>query len=128
MKHQIESLIEATELHSVVLQVLELDQGDHPLLGGFTTVLSFASRPDVAYIESSYSGELVEQAGAVAEFSLAFDHLQAIALSPRASLDLIRATSEEKYCDPGLPIRSRRRRLAQVQLQQRAGRRLRGSR
>ncbi|MFF1463176.1 Scr1 family TA system antitoxin-like transcriptional regulator [Streptomyces sp. NPDC058330] len=128
MKQQLEYLIAVSDLHSVVLQVLELDQGDHPLLGGSTTVLSFSAQPDVAYVESAFSGELVEHPGTVAEFALALDHLQALALSPQASVDLIRSIIEEKYCDPRLPARVRRRRLAQVQLQQRAGRRLRRGR
>ncbi|MFI9495584.1 Scr1 family TA system antitoxin-like transcriptional regulator [Streptomyces halstedii] len=128
MREQLEHLIAASDLNSVVLQVLELDQGEHPLLGGSTTVLSFFSQPDMAYVESAYSGELVEHPGTVAEFALALDHLQALALSPQASVDLIRSIIEEKYCDSRLPSRARRRRLAQVQLQQRAGRRLRRGR
>ncbi|MEV6163412.1 helix-turn-helix transcriptional regulator [Streptomyces sp. NPDC052052] len=129
MRGQLEHLLyAATEWGRVTLQVLPFDHGEAPIMGGSTTVLSFATQPDVAYVESAYSGELIEHAGTVEEFALAFDELQALALSPQASAGLIRSVVEDEYRDVRLPARSARRRLAQVQLQQRAGRGMRRGR
>lgn len=116
------------ECEHVTVQVLPFEQGEHPLLGGSLTVLSLRNRPDVAYMESSHSGELVESPEAVAEYLLALDHLRAQALSPGRSAEVIRSVMEDSPRDERLPTRSQRRRVAQVQLQQHAGRRLRRSR
>ncbi|WP_030677313.1 Scr1 family TA system antitoxin-like transcriptional regulator [Streptomyces rimosus] len=125
MRAQLAHLLRAQEASErVVVQVLPFRQGAHPAMGGSITVLSFRHRSDVVYLEGSHSGELVEQPEQVAGYELAFDHLQAQALSQRASVDLIRTVMEDTYGDPRLPTRSGRRKLAQEQLQQYAGRRL----
>ncbi len=129
MREQMERLLRAAEeLQHVVLQVLPFDQGEHPFLNGSATVLSFLDRPEVAYLESSYSGELIEHPGTVAEYALAFDYLQALALPPEESAALIRSAAKESYRDRPLPSRAQRRRLAQVQSKQSGGRRLRRGR
>ncbi|WP_149184983.1 helix-turn-helix transcriptional regulator [Streptomyces sp. TRM49041] len=129
MREQLGHLLSVSEaLAKVTLQVLPYDRGAHPVLGGSLTVLSFLDRPGVAYLENSHSGELVEHAGRVSEYDLAFDHLLAQALSPEASARLIRTVMEESYRDPRLPSRAQRRRLAQVQLQQHTRRGLRRGR
>ncbi|MBO0514140.1 helix-turn-helix domain-containing protein [Streptomyces beijiangensis] len=129
MQEQLEHLLcHMSDSPHIAIQVLPFDAGEHPLLGGSLTVLSFPRRPDVAYLESSHSGELVENTMTVAEYDLAFDHLQAQALTSTASVDLIRSVMEETYRDARLPSRTQRRRVAQVQLQQHAGRRVRRGR
>ncbi|CAM5559841.1 helix-turn-helix domain-containing protein [Streptomyces avidinii] len=126
---QLEHLLDvmATRPH-VTVQVLPFDQGEHPLLGGSLTVLSLPNGSDVAYMESSHSGELAEAPEAVAAYALAFDHLRAQALPPDQSAEVIRAVMEEPPRDVRLPTRAQRRKVAQVQLQQHAGRRLRRGR
>ncbi|MER7400492.1 helix-turn-helix transcriptional regulator [Streptomyces sp. NPDC000151] len=129
MREQLEYLLHVMdEWEHVTMQVLPFDQGAHPMLGGSLTVLSFPNGPDMAYLESSHSGELVEKAATVKEYALAFDHLQAQALPCAASAGLIRSVLEDTYRDVRIPTRSRRRSLAQVQLQQHAGRGLRRGR
>ncbi|MFF8385840.1 helix-turn-helix domain-containing protein [Streptomyces kanasensis] len=128
MRRQLGHLLAlSSESENVTVQVLPFARGAHAVMGGSTTVLSFLDRPAVTYMEWSYSGELIESAATVAEYALAFDQLQAQALSPQASARLLRSVMED-YRDPRLPSRSQRRRLAQVQLQQHAGRRLRRGR
>ncbi|MEU3630492.1 helix-turn-helix transcriptional regulator [Streptomyces fradiae] len=125
---QLGHLLSVSEaMSNVTLQVLPYSRGAHPVLGGSLTVLSFLDRSGVAYRENSHSGELIEHAAQVAQCALAFDHLVAQALSPQASVRLIRSVMED-FCDPRIPTQSRRRRLAQVQLQQHAGRRVRRGR
>ncbi|KUH37988.1 MULTISPECIES: helix-turn-helix domain-containing protein [Streptomyces] len=128
MQEQLGHLLSVSaQLDNVTLQVLPFEHGAPAVMSGALTVLSFLDRLPVAYLENSQSGELVEQAGRVSQYALAFDHLLAQALSPEASARLIRSAMED-HRDPRLPSRSQRRRLAQVQLQQSGGRRLRRGR
>ncbi|WP_228979920.1 helix-turn-helix transcriptional regulator [Streptomyces sp. DH12] len=128
MREQLGHLLSVSRsLANVTLQVLPFDRGAPAVMSGALTVLSFLDRQPVVYLENSHSGELVEQAGRVSEYALAFDHLLAQALCPEASARLIRSAMED-HRDPRLPSRPQRRRVAQVQSQQRAGRRLRRGR
>ncbi|MCP9944886.1 helix-turn-helix domain-containing protein [Streptomyces somaliensis] len=128
MREQLGHLLAVSaELENVTLQVLPFEQGAPAVMSGALTVLSFLDRQPVAYLENSQSGELVEHARRVSEYALAFDHLLAQALSPEASIRLIRSAMED-HRDPRIPTRPQRRRLAQVQPQQRAGRGVRRGR
>ncbi|MEU6112630.1 helix-turn-helix domain-containing protein [Streptomyces albidoflavus] len=120
MREQLTYLLHMQETERVSLQVLPFSAGVHPALGGSVTVLSFDRRPDVAYLESSHSGELIDDPEAAAGYGLAFDQLHAQALSPHASAAMIRNVLEGSY---GVTRVSRRRRrsVAQEQLQQHAG-------
>ncbi|KUF17824.1 helix-turn-helix domain-containing protein [Streptomyces silvensis] len=129
MCEQLRHVLEAMARYDRVrVQVLPYESGAQPLLGGSATVLSFPRRPDVVYLEGSHSGELVEQVGIVTEYGLAFEHVQAQALGLDESADLIRSVMEGSHRDVRIPTRPERRRVAQVQLQQHAGRRLRRGR
>ncbi|WP_052866928.1 helix-turn-helix domain-containing protein [Streptomyces niger] len=129
MREQLEYLLHLLgRLDHVSVQILPFEQGAHPMLGGSLTVLSFTSGPEVAYLEGSHSGELVERAATVKEYALAFEHLQAQALPCAASAGLIRSALEGTYRDVRIPSRSQRRRVAQVQSQQHARRGLRRGR
>lgn len=116
------------EWEHVTVQVLPFEQGEDPLLGGSLSILTSPRRTCVAYLESSHSGELVESRDTVAEYVLALDHLRAMALSPARSAGLIRSAMEDLSREARVPTRAQRRNLAQVQLQQHAGRRLRRDR
>ncbi|WP_346098019.1 helix-turn-helix transcriptional regulator [Streptomyces olivaceiscleroticus] len=129
MRGQLEHLLRmSSELRQTTVQVLPFERGAQPMTGHPLTVLSFPGRSDVAYMEGVHSGELVEDPAAVAEYALAFEQLQAQALPPDVSADLLRTLLEGSPHDVRQPTRGQRRRLAQVQLQQRAGRRVRRGR
>ncbi|MGA4840016.1 helix-turn-helix domain-containing protein [Streptomyces sp. G45] len=129
MRGQLAHLLRTVEeFGRVTVQVLPFEQGEHLLMGGSATVLSFPRRPDVAYLEGPQSGELVERGDSVTEYALAFEHLVARALRPEESVDLIRSVMEGLHRDAHVPTRPQRRRLAQVQLQQPGGWRLRRGR
>ncbi|MFJ3699089.1 Scr1 family TA system antitoxin-like transcriptional regulator [Streptomyces sp. NPDC090052] len=95
MRKQLAHLLHMARTPHVVLQVLPFSQGEHPVMGGSLTLLSFDRGPDVAYTESSHSGELLEAPEEVAEYALAYDLLQAKALPPDESLVVIRSVMEE---------------------------------
>ena len=71
MRDQLDHLLCMAQTPHVVVQLLPFDKGEHPVMGGSLTLLSFEKGQDVAYTESSHSGELVEDIEEVAEHALA---------------------------------------------------------
>lgn len=125
MRHQLDRLLTAAAEPHLTVQVLPFDAGAHDVLGGSLTVLTLPNASEVAYLEGSDFGRLFEETDDVRRLAVSYDRLRAAALPPRRSLHMIRSVLEEDYRDPNLPSRSARRRLAQEQLQQSGGRRLR---
>lgn len=125
MRGQLEKLIRMAQEPGITVQVLPFDQGEHGALGGSLTVLVMPDGTEVAYTEGAHHGQLTEEPDEVERFVLTYDHLRAMALPPLMSLDLIRSVLEADYRGSRIPSRSDRRRLAQQQLQQPGGRRLR---
>ena len=79
----------------IVLQVMPFSAGAHAGLLGEFILLGFADGRDVGYTECVESARLIEQPDEVAAFTLAFDMIRAVALSPEASLEfLARAQGE----------------------------------
>lgn len=95
MREQLDHLLSMAQTPHVVVQLLPFDKGEHPVMGGSLTLLSFERGQDVAYTESSHSGELLEAPEEVAEHALAYDLLQAKALPPEESLTVIRSVAKE---------------------------------
>ncbi|WP_324790218.1 helix-turn-helix transcriptional regulator [Streptomyces sp. H51] len=126
MRKQLARLLDAAEERHITVQVLPFDQGGHEAMGGSLTVLTLPDRSEVAYTEGSDYGQLIEEPDNVSRYKVIYDRLRTAALPPLMSLDMIRSTMEANYRGANLPSRSDRRRLAQEQLQQSGGRRLRG--
>ncbi len=110
----------------LTVQVLPFDQGEHDALGGSLTVLTMQDGSEIAYTEGAHYGQLIEDPDEVRSFALTYDRLRAAALPPLMSLDMIRSVMEDNHRGAKVPSRSERRRLAQEQLQQSGGGRLRG--
>src|SRR5216683_1707191 len=95
MAAQLARIVEQAERPGIVVQIIPIAIGAHAgLLGEFRLL----TRPDgsrVAYTESIASGQLIEQPADVAEFELAYDTLRIEALTPDASLALIREIQGE---------------------------------
>lgn len=102
MAEQLDHLVAWAQTPHVVLQVLPFAAaGSHPMLSGSLTIMSFRRGPDVVYIEGVRSGELLKDAGEVAEYALAYDLLQASALPPDKSLAVVHDFLEEyRACAP----------------------------
>jgi hypothetical protein len=117
---QVNKLLELSEAGRVRLQVLPSNVGirHHPGLSGPFTILSFADKPDVVYVEGVGSGSMISDPEKVEEISFKFGSLQAAALSPEQAVDLLESIKGEFNGS----------RLAQVQLQQSGRRTLRGDR
>ncbi|MDQ0984942.1 helix-turn-helix transcriptional regulator [Streptomyces sp. V2I9] len=125
MRGQLEKLLRMAEEPNITVQVLPFDQGAHGALAGSLSVLVMPDGAEIAYTEGAHHGQLTEEPEEVEQFALTYHHLTAMALPPLMSLDLIRSVLEADYRAASIPSRSDRRRLAQQQLQQRGGRRLR---
>lgn len=125
MRGQLASLLRTrAAADRVVIQVLPFAVESAPLVGGSVTVMSFAHQADIAYLENSHLGNLVEDPNAVEGYALALDHARTMALSPDASADLIRSVMESEYRDVQIPAQSPDGQLAQEQLQRQSVRRL----
>jgi transcriptional regulator with XRE-family HTH domain len=107
MREQLEDLLTMAERPNITLQVLPFEAGHHGAMAGSLTLLSFPDGPEVAYLEGlGTRGELVESAHSVTQYATIYNHLQIGSLPPEASLDLIRATMQERYPCPPLPTQT----------------------
>ncbi|MEU5700391.1 Scr1 family TA system antitoxin-like transcriptional regulator [Streptomyces aurantiacus] len=126
MRDQLQRLLDAAALRHVIVQVLPFAQGGHEAMGGSLTVLTMPDGSHVAYTEGADFGQLIEEPTDVDRYKLIYDRLQAAALPPLMSLDMIRSAMKGNHHGTNVPSRSERRSLAQKQLQQPGGRQLRG--
>ncbi|MBB4713678.1 Scr1 family TA system antitoxin-like transcriptional regulator [Streptomyces luteogriseus] len=126
MRKQLARLLDAAVERHITVQVLPFDQGGHEAMGGSLTILTLPDGSEMAYTEGADYGQLIEEPVNVGRYKVIYDRLRAAALPPVTSLDMIRSTMEDDYRGSNVPSRSERRRLAQEQLQQSGGRRLRG--
>ncbi|WP_427898231.1 DUF5753 domain-containing protein [Streptomyces sp. CH6] len=120
------ALRKAAAQRHITLQVLPFDQGAHDVMGGSLTLLTMPDGSEIAYTEGAHYGQLIEEPDEVRAFALAYDRLRAVALPPLISRDMIRSVREDHHRGAKVPAPADRRRLAQKQLQQPGGRRLRG--
>jgi hypothetical protein len=94
-REQLERLIEDAQRPNITIQVVPFSSGLHNLLGGSLTLLWLPGGKTVAWTESSYSGDLFEEYADVEHLKLSYDLLRDAALTPAASLDLIRQAMED---------------------------------
>ncbi|MFI6008565.1 helix-turn-helix domain-containing protein [Streptomyces sp. NPDC051243] len=99
-REQLEHLAEVAERPHVTLQVLPLGAGLHGLVGTAVMFLRMPEGRTVAYTETAYHGELVEENREVERLQRAYDSMRDLALSPAESLKFIGQMLEEAPCDP----------------------------
>jgi transcriptional regulator with XRE-family HTH domain len=87
-RSQLAHLTKVAKSPGVVLQVMPFSAGAHAALGEFI-LLGLGDGRSVAYTESVESARLSEHADEVEAFELVFDMIQAVALSPEASIDMV---------------------------------------
>jgi transcriptional regulator with XRE-family HTH domain len=97
MDAQLERLIAAASAGGMVIQVLSFTTGDQPGADGPLTVFEFPDAPTVCYTECYRGGRLVEDASEVADMITTVSMVRAAALSPRASLELMRRIRRELH-------------------------------
>jgi transcriptional regulator with XRE-family HTH domain len=91
MRDQYERLLELAGRDNVTIQVLPFTKGAHPATAGKFSIIELRETydPEVVYLEGMTSSLYVENDAEMYRYSLAFDHLQAIALDPGESTLLI---------------------------------------
>jgi len=91
MAEQYRSLIEASQLPNVTLQMLPFEAGAHQFLGGPAALLEFreTTHLDVVYLEGLAGDLYEEQPPEVARYRSEFDRLSRQALDERATVKLI---------------------------------------
>ncbi|SEG42217.1 Helix-turn-helix domain-containing protein [Actinacidiphila yanglinensis] len=92
---QLEKLIEAAQQPNIALQVVPFRAGLYRLLPSSMKLLWLPTGQTVAYVESSWSGQLIEEFEDVEQLRLSYDRLRDSALSPSESLDLLRRSLED---------------------------------
>jgi hypothetical protein len=97
MDVQLERLITAASAGGTVIQVLSFNAGDQPGADGPLTVYEFPDAPTVCYTECYRGGRLVEEMSEVADMITTSSMIRAAALSPRASLELMRRIWRELH-------------------------------
>jgi transcriptional regulator with XRE-family HTH domain len=97
-REQLRRLIEVDAMPNVTLQVLPFGAGAHGGMIGPFTILSFPDQadPDVVHIESPTASDVyLDSADEVQRFGVLFEHLQATALAPDASVAFLVALEKE---------------------------------
>ncbi|WP_182885248.1 helix-turn-helix domain-containing protein [Microbispora sp. H10885] len=96
MREQHARLLEFADRDNVTIQVLPFAKGAHPATAGTFALLEFRETydPNVVYVEGTTSNLYVESDAEIYRYSLAFDHLRAMALDPDESRRLIARLAE----------------------------------
>jgi transcriptional regulator with XRE-family HTH domain len=97
MREQLGRLADAAESPRVTGQVMPTSANAHPGLLGPFVVASFENGPDAAYLDNALDGQVTERRAQVARVSLLYDTLRSEALSPGASVELIRKVADETW-------------------------------
>ncbi|MFJ8060722.1 helix-turn-helix domain-containing protein [Streptomyces sp. NPDC096142] len=92
---QLRHLLDTARRANITIQVLQLSAGLHGLSNTNTMFLRSAAGQTVAWIETGYSGELVQDAADVEQLQLRYDLMRDLALSPSASRTFIERMLKE---------------------------------
>lgn len=105
MRNQLARLLVLEQTPRVHMQVLPFGSTDPAAMGGSFTLLTLPDGREVAYEEGIVFGRLVEDTDEVMRRTVLYDRLQANALPPAASAQLIRTAMEERYscAEPEMP-------------------------
>ncbi|MFJ1599839.1 helix-turn-helix domain-containing protein [Streptomyces sp. NPDC088261] len=95
MVEQLKYLAELAENPAVVIQIIRTGVGAHSLLGGELYLLDHADKPRVAYVEATFTGQLLEDPDRVTEYAVAYDLCRTRACDRSESALLIRAAMED---------------------------------
>ncbi|WP_432109681.1 helix-turn-helix domain-containing protein [Streptomyces sp. AA1529] len=99
MAAQLNHIAELTERRYIVPQVIPWNSGAHPLMQGTAKIVTFPDAPPLAYTESPYSGHTIDEPATVKKYAQAYDFVRASAMSPAASLTMLRRVAEDHRSD-----------------------------
>ncbi|GAA2295154.1 transcriptional regulator [Streptomyces caniferus] len=99
-RKQLELLLDMGERPNVMVQIVRHAVGIHALSNTDTTFLRLSDGRTVAWVETGYSGELVQETAAAERLQLSYDLVRDLAMSPVESRKFIRQMWEEASCEP----------------------------
>jgi hypothetical protein len=90
-------VIERAELPNITVQVIPFAAGAHPAMDSTFTILEFKQPAvsNVVYVEGLVGDIYLERQADLDRYAHTFDHLRAMALSPKDSLAFIDTIGEE---------------------------------
>ncbi|WP_411148245.1 helix-turn-helix domain-containing protein [Streptomyces sp. A30] len=95
MAEQLDRIVELAERRRITPQIVPRTCGPYPLMAASVMVMTFPDAPPLIYTEASYSGDTIDDPALVKQYRKAYDRLRAVALSPEASLAMIKAAAED---------------------------------
>lgn len=95
MRSQLEALAERSRPPQVTLQVIGLEAGAHPGMNSSFILLHLEEVSDVVYVEGLIGNFYLQSPNDLSRYRRAFDHLQAVALSPKNSRDRIASVAAD---------------------------------
>ncbi|MFJ3815584.1 helix-turn-helix domain-containing protein [Streptomyces sp. NPDC090056] len=101
-QEQLEHLLTVGERRNVTIQVVLHSFGLYTLGGTDVMFLKPTDGRTVAWVETSHSGQVVEETAAVDRLQLRYDSVRDLALSPADSRKFIMQTLEEAACKPSI--------------------------
>ncbi|MGW3104960.1 helix-turn-helix domain-containing protein [Streptomyces sp. NPDC001100] len=99
-REQLEHLLHMSERNNVTVQVLPLSVGLHALTNTDTVFLRSADGRTVAWVETGFTAERIEENKEVERLQLRYDLVRDLAFSPDESREFIRRVWEEAQCEP----------------------------
>lgn len=99
-REQLTHLLEVSARRNVTVQVIPLSAGLHALTNTATMFLRTPGGQTVVWVETGYSGELVETPAAVEQLQLKYDQVRDLALSPAETRAFVSRQLEEAPCVP----------------------------
>jgi transcriptional regulator with XRE-family HTH domain len=91
MRAQLLELAQRSRSSNVTVQVIGLEAGAHPGMDSAFTVLQLEEVTDVVYVEGLMGYFFLQSPSDLTRYRKAFDHLKAIAMSPKDSRDRVLA-------------------------------------
>lgn len=95
MRVQSDHLIEMAQRPNVMIQVIPRRVGAYEALQGSFVIAEFADRPSIVYLETTLVGFTLEKPEHVAAVKVTYETARAEALSPGASLDLMKEIAQQ---------------------------------
>ncbi|MEV6616466.1 helix-turn-helix transcriptional regulator [Streptomyces sp. NPDC051051] len=95
MAEQFDRIAELAERRRITSQVLPRKCVAHPFMTGSAKIMTFADAPPLFYTEALHSGDTIDDPALVGDYCKSYDRLRAVALSPEASLAMIRTAAED---------------------------------
>ncbi|WP_330317595.1 helix-turn-helix transcriptional regulator [Streptomyces platensis] len=102
-QEQLKHLTDVTEQPNVTLQILPFAAGLCELANTDTALLRKPEGDTVAWVETGYDGQLIEENARVERLQFGYDRLRDHALSPRESAEFLLRLLEEVPCPSAAP-------------------------